>query len=33
MASHNIALEEEAETMPSAHETMGTVFWDAEGCM
>ena len=29
----NIMQEKEARTMPSAHKTMGTDFWDAEGCI
>jgi hypothetical protein len=31
--SHNSAIEKKAATMPSAHETMKAVFWDAEGCL
>jgi hypothetical protein len=33
LASHNIAQEEEPKTMPSTHRTMGTFFWDGEGCI
>jgi hypothetical protein len=33
MVSHNIAKEKEVKTMPSACQTMGTVLWNAEGCI
>jgi hypothetical protein len=33
MASHNIAQKKTRRTMPSAGQTAGTLFWDAEACM
>jgi len=33
MVSHNNAQQNKWQTIPSASKTMGTVFWNAEGCI